>query len=81
MLRLVDGDEKPTMGFIYEAMDRAKLAIKKDSRYWVDYWKIIDRWWSVQLHHDLHAAGKYGLQSYVFHYLYEIYMLCVWINK
>ncbi|KAL7246790.1 hypothetical protein ACSBR2_001822 [Camellia fascicularis] len=24
VLRLVDGDEKPTMGFIYEAIDRAK---------------------------------------------------------
>ncbi|CAL5381162.1 unnamed protein product [Camellia sinensis] len=30
VLRLVDGDEKPTMGFIYEAIDRAKLAIKRD---------------------------------------------------
>lgn len=28
VLRFVDGDEKLTMGFIYEAMDRAKLAIK-----------------------------------------------------
>ncbi|KAA3477025.1 SecY/SEC61-alpha family [Gossypium australe] len=25
VLRMCDGDEKPTMGFIYEAMDRAKL--------------------------------------------------------
>ncbi|KAL7175765.1 hypothetical protein ACSBR2_029371 [Camellia fascicularis] len=35
VLRLVDGDEKPTMGFIYEAMDRAKLAIKQNCRYYV----------------------------------------------
>ncbi|KAL7260921.1 hypothetical protein ACSBR1_006566 [Camellia fascicularis] len=34
VLRLVDGDEKPTMGFIYEAMDRAKLAIKQNCRYY-----------------------------------------------
>ncbi|XP_028057107.1 uncharacterized protein LOC114261099 [Camellia sinensis] len=37
VLRLVDGDEKPTMGFIYEAIDRAKLAIKRDCRYYTEY--------------------------------------------
>ncbi|KAL7189425.1 hypothetical protein ACSBR1_039131 [Camellia fascicularis] len=36
VLRLVDGDEKPTMGFIYEAIDRAKLAIKRDCRYYTE---------------------------------------------
>ena len=30
VLRLVDGDDKPTMGFIYEAMDRAKQAIMEN---------------------------------------------------
>ncbi|CAL5379154.1 unnamed protein product [Camellia sinensis] len=57
VLRLVDGDEKPTMGFIYEAIDRAKLAIKRDCRYYTEYWKIIDTRWSFQLHQDLHAAA------------------------
>ena len=33
VLRLVDGDDKPTMGYIYEAMDRAKQAIMKMVRY------------------------------------------------
>ncbi|KAK8569174.1 hypothetical protein V6N12_007706 [Hibiscus sabdariffa] len=33
VLRLVDSDEKPTMGFIYEAIDRAKRAIKENCRY------------------------------------------------
>ncbi|KAL7202636.1 hypothetical protein ACSBR1_034161 [Camellia fascicularis] len=60
VLRLVDGDEKPTMGFIYEAIDRAKLAIKRDCRYYTDYWKIIDTRWSFQLHQDLHAAEQKG---------------------
>ncbi|XP_028055925.1 uncharacterized protein LOC114260062 [Camellia sinensis] len=59
VLRLVDGDEKPTMGFIYEAMDRAKLAIKQNCRYYIDYWKIIDNRWAFQLHTDLHAAGYF----------------------
>jgi hypothetical protein len=29
VLRLVDSDEKPAMGFIYEEMDRAKESIQK----------------------------------------------------
>ena len=58
VLRLVDGDEKSTMRFIYKAMDRAKLAIKRDCMYSQKYWKIIDNRWSFQLHTDLHAAGK-----------------------
>ncbi|XP_050895427.1 uncharacterized protein LOC127102053 [Lathyrus oleraceus] len=36
VLRLVDGDEKPTMGFIYEAIDRAKQAIQQNSRYFLN---------------------------------------------
>lgn len=58
VLRPVDGDLKPTMGYIYEAMDRAKMAIQKDCRYYAEYWKIIDHRWAFQLHTDLHAAGK-----------------------
>ncbi|KAL7209417.1 hypothetical protein ACSBR1_031037 [Camellia fascicularis] len=37
VLRLVDEDEMPTMGFIYEALDRAKLAIKQNCHSYVDY--------------------------------------------
>lgn len=60
VLRLVDGDEKPTMGFIYEAMKRAKLAIRKDCRYYKTYRKIIDERWNFQLHHDLHSASEFN---------------------
>ncbi|RWR76150.1 hypothetical protein CKAN_00457100 [Cinnamomum micranthum f. kanehirae] len=31
ILKLVDGDTKPTMGYVYDAMDRAKLAIEQRS--------------------------------------------------
>ncbi|RWR76269.1 hypothetical protein CKAN_00470400 [Cinnamomum micranthum f. kanehirae] len=31
VLKLVDGDTKPTMGYVYDAMDRAKLAIEQRS--------------------------------------------------
>ena len=57
VLRLVDGDDKPTMGFIYEAMDRAKQAIIENDRYHDEYIRIIDARWNDQLHHPLHAAG------------------------
>jgi len=62
VLRMVDGD-KPAMGFIYEAMDQAKEAIKKaygDKRQkYFPIWKIIDDRWNKQLHRPLHAAGYY----------------------
>ncbi|XVF23558.1 hypothetical protein REPUB_Repub13aG0048900 [Reevesia pubescens] len=61
VLRMCDGDEKPTMGYIYEAIDRAKLAIKKDCRYYHRYWEIIDRRWSSQLHNDLHSAAEWWI--------------------
>ncbi|XP_055962310.1 uncharacterized protein LOC130015689 [Mercurialis annua] len=57
--KLVDGDDKPTMEFIYEAMERAKLAIKQNCRSYDNYWRIIDKRWNFQLHHDLHAAGYF----------------------
>ena len=58
VLRLVDGDDKPTMGFLHEAMERSKLTIQADCRYYKKYWKIIDDRWGRQLKHDLHSAGK-----------------------
>ncbi|KAH1122170.1 hypothetical protein J1N35_005330, partial [Gossypium stocksii] len=58
VLRLVDSDEKPTNGFIYEAVDRAKLAIQQDCRYFTEYEKIIDNKWNF-MHSDLHLAGYF----------------------
>jgi hypothetical protein len=62
VLRMVDGD-KPAMGFVYEAMDQAKEAIKeayqgKRQKY-LPLWRIIDEKWNKQLHRPLHAAGYY----------------------
>ena len=64
VLKLVDADTKPTMGFVYDAMDRAKLAIEQRSRrkygtYYKKLWKIIDNRWDNQMHQDIHAAGKF----------------------
>ncbi|XP_058733414.1 uncharacterized protein LOC131605031 [Vicia villosa] len=58
VLRLVDGDEKPTMGFIYDAIDRAKQAIQQNSRYHSKYNDIIDKRWKF-MHSDLHSAGYF----------------------
>lgn len=63
VLRLVDNEKRPAMGYIYEAMDRAKEAIQKafngnEDKY-REIFAIIDRRWECQLHHPLHAAGYY----------------------
>ncbi|KAJ0042719.1 hypothetical protein Pint_18504 [Pistacia integerrima] len=63
VLRLVDGDAKLAIGYIYEAMRRAKNQIAKnfnnvEHRY-REIWKIIDTRWDFQLHRPLHAAAYY----------------------
>jgi hypothetical protein len=61
VLRMVDGERRPPMGYIYEAMDRAKETIKDafkgNELEYQEIWDIIDRRWDVQLHKPLHAAG------------------------
>jgi hypothetical protein len=61
VLRMVDGDEKPSMGYLYEAMDKAKECIKKRLRNRLSaygpYIRVIDARWDKQLHSPLHAAG------------------------
>ncbi|XP_058732564.1 uncharacterized protein LOC131604090 [Vicia villosa] len=58
VLRLVDGDEKTTTGFIYEAIDRAKQVIQQNSCYYSKYNDIIDKHWKF-MHSDLHFAGYF----------------------
>ncbi|XP_019257689.1 PREDICTED: uncharacterized protein LOC109235897 [Nicotiana attenuata] len=61
VLRMVDVEKKPPMGYIYEAMDMAKEAIEKafdhDRRKYERVFQIIDKRWDDQLHQPLHAAG------------------------
>lgn len=63
VLRLVDGEKKPPMGYIYEAMDRAKEAIaasfKGNKDKTKEIFEIIDRRWDIQLHRPLHATGHF----------------------
>lgn len=70
VLRLVDHEKKPAMGYIYEAMDRAKEAIiasflGNEARY-NEIFDIIDRRWQCQLHHPLHAAGHFLNPEYFY---------------
>ena len=61
VLRLVDGERNPLMGYIYAAMDRAKEAIAKsfkwDEKRYEEIFRIIDIRWNIQLHRPLHGAG------------------------
>ncbi|KAH6830676.1 Agenet domain-containing protein [Perilla frutescens var. hirtella] len=60
VLRIVDGEKTPTMGFIYGVMDEAKETIAKncdgDLSIYKEIWDIIDEKWDNQLHRDLHVA-------------------------
>ncbi|XP_010246706.1 PREDICTED: uncharacterized protein LOC104589925 [Nelumbo nucifera] len=63
VLRLVDCGNKPSMCYVYEAMDRAKEAIASafsghEEKY-KHIFEIIDKRWECQLHQPLHAAGFY----------------------
>eukprot|EP00253_Pinus_taeda_P034955 PITA_34955 len=64
VLQLVDG-EKPAMGYLYEAMDKAKKSIRA---YYDDkgdegfqrqllLWEVIDERWNNTLHRPIHAVG------------------------
>ncbi|XP_047260348.1 uncharacterized protein LOC124893377 [Capsicum annuum] len=61
ILPLVDGEAKPSMGYIYEAMSKAKEVIKSfftEEHKYAKIFDIIDKRWSDQLHRPLHAAGN-----------------------
>ncbi|GJY64967.1 zinc finger, CCHC-type containing protein [Tanacetum coccineum] len=72
LVRLVDTEEKPCMGYIYDAMSRAKEQISKNlkggpnERLISRVWSMIQTRWTDQLHHPLHAAGCF-LNPAIFH--------------
>lgn len=62
LLKLVDSQKMPSMGFVYAGLYRVKEAIKKellDSGDYLVYWSIIDHRWEQLERHPLHAAGFY----------------------
>lgn len=69
LLRVADG-EKPSMGYIYEGMDRVKEAIRSfyagnQDRYG-PLWDVIDRRWHNLLHRPIHAAAYFLNPAYQF---------------
>ncbi|XP_028094883.1 uncharacterized protein LOC114294889 [Camellia sinensis] len=63
VLREVDSEERPAMGYIYELMDSAKEKITFNCggnvRKYGPIWNKINARWTPQLHRSLHAAGFY----------------------
>ncbi|XVE92860.1 hypothetical protein REPUB_Repub01dG0139600 [Reevesia pubescens] len=61
VLRIVDADDRPAMGYLYEAIHRAREEMLKrfqGRKKKVDpYLKILDARWDRQLHKNLHATG------------------------
>ncbi|MQL92174.1 hypothetical protein Taro_024789 [Colocasia esculenta] len=59
VLRMVDGEDKNDMGYLYEAIDKAKERLRqKHPMAFQKWWRIIDTRWESTLHHDLHAAER-----------------------
>ncbi|XP_077240813.1 uncharacterized protein LOC143881562 isoform X2 [Tasmannia lanceolata] len=60
---LIDGGDRPPMGYIYETMDQAKEMIKKNfgnkKAKYLPLWEIIDATWNNHLHSPLHSAGYF----------------------
>ncbi|XP_028081336.1 uncharacterized protein LOC114282793 [Camellia sinensis] len=60
LLRIVDGDEKPSMGYVYEGMYREikgiKDIFKRNKRLYRPYTTIIKTRWDDQLRNNIHAA-------------------------
>ncbi|XP_058742685.1 uncharacterized protein LOC131615227 [Vicia villosa] len=61
VLRIIDSEDKPAMGYLYRAMYKAGEEIEKRFRRnklkVEPYLKILDNRWDAQLYKNLHAAG------------------------
>lgn len=69
VLKMVDSDGS-TLGYIYEAMHKAKEAIKEvfkgEDYKFMPFWRVIDDTWNNLLCGDIHAAAAY-LNPHLFH--------------
>ena len=61
LLRIVDYDERPSMGYVYEGMYRVHLGIKKlfnhNKRLYKPYTEIIKQRWDQQLNKNIHFSN------------------------
>ncbi|KAJ6323240.1 hypothetical protein OIU77_012965 [Salix suchowensis] len=70
VLHLMDREDRPSVGYVYDAMEKAKKSIieafdNMESDY-ASYLKIIDHVWQEEFHSPLHAAA-YHLNPAVFY--------------
>ena len=90
VVRLVDTEERPCMGYIYDAMDKAKEQIKKNltvpggthDRLITRVWAMIQTRWSDQLHHPLHAGIHHFNKYFTFQLIhwYELFIICTQLD-
>ncbi|XP_060202407.1 uncharacterized protein LOC132630825 isoform X1 [Lycium barbarum] len=63
VIKLLNGTNKPEVGFIYDTLDQAKETIKKEFKdkksCYARFWEAIDKIWDEYLHSHLHAAGYF----------------------
>lgn len=61
VLRIMDTDRRPSIGYVYDGMFRAKKAIKdifkNKKRLYKPFTRIIKARWDKQLRRDIHAAA------------------------
>ncbi|XP_026447559.1 uncharacterized protein LOC113348074 [Papaver somniferum] len=63
ILKLLDSEERSSMGFIYDAIENARngiiVAFNNREAECSSYLKVVDHIWEEELHSPLHAAGYY----------------------
>ncbi|XP_039128985.1 uncharacterized protein LOC120265161 [Dioscorea cayenensis subsp. rotundata] len=67
LLRIVDSDERPSLGYVYKGMIRANKAIKETFKYvrrlYQPYISILEKIWERQLWQDIHAAAFWNFNK------------------
>ena len=70
LLRMVDSEDKPAMGFLYAAFHKAREEMikrfQRRKQVIEPYLAIIDKRWDKQLNKNIHAAGFWFNPSYQF---------------
>ncbi|KAL2532982.1 BED-type domain-containing protein [Abeliophyllum distichum] len=70
LLRIVDADEKPSLGYVYDGMDRAEKTIKNifliKERLYKPYIDIIDERWDKHLRHNIHVAAYFLNPAFIY---------------
>ncbi|XP_042450633.1 uncharacterized protein LOC122035282 [Zingiber officinale] len=76
VLRMVDSDDKPAMGFLYKAIEHTKEEIKANLRSakkrYEPVYAVIDKRWESMLSQPLHAAGYFLNPQYHYSQTFQI---------